>query len=232
MPRRGVRRREEREEARAAALHAAPVQARQRRLDGRPAAHLFVVPADGSAEAKQITDGDYEDAEPDLDAGRAAASRSPPRASEDWDIELIGDIYLVPADGGEPQRLTAGDSSHARAELLAGRLAARVQLGPGGFDFPRHTQIAVVDAGDGREPPDPDGVARPAVRARTRTMREPIWDGDSIVFASRGRAATSTSTASRRTAASRSSSPAARSSSPATTRATASSPAPARPRRT
>ena len=32
--------------------------------------HLYVVPADGSAEAKQITDGDYEDSQPDVDAGR------------------------------------------------------------------------------------------------------------------------------------------------------------------
>ena len=116
--------------------------------------HLYVVPADGSAEAKQITDGDYEDSRPDVDAGRARASRSRSARGEDWDIEPIGDIYLVPADGGEPQAADARRQQPLRAELLAGRDArSRVKWAPGGFDFPRHTADRRRRRRDRREPP-------------------------------------------------------------------------------
>ena len=143
--------------------------------------HLYVVAADGSAEAKQITDGDYEDSRPAWTPDGKSIAFSSAR-SEYWDIDLIGDVYVVPADGGEPKRLTPGDSNYyAPSYSPDGKLLA-VKWDPGGFDFPRHPQIAVVDAETGEN-------RRVLTASLDRTcdpypeIREPIWDGDSLVFA-------------------------------------------------
>ncbi|HUQ23678.1 MAG TPA: S9 family peptidase [Gaiellaceae bacterium] len=143
--------------------------------------HLYVVPADGSAAAKQITDGDFEDSRPTWTPDGESIAFSSARG-EHWDIDLVGDIYVVPADGGEPKRLTPGDSNHyAPTYSPDGKLLA-VKWDPGGFDFPRHPQIAVIDAETG-------GNRRILTASLDRTcdpypeIREPIWDGDSIVFA-------------------------------------------------
>ena len=142
--------------------------------------HIFVVAADGSAEPKQITDGDYEDAQPTWTPDGKTIAFSSARG-DDWDIELIGDIYVVPAEGGESKRLTPGDSFYyAPSYSPDGKLLA-VKWGPGGFDFPRHPQIAVVDAETGEN-------RRVLTTSLDRNcdpypdLREPIWDGSSIVF--------------------------------------------------
>ena len=83
--------------------------------------------------------------------------------------------------GGEPKRLTPGDSFYyAPSYSPDGKLLA-VKWGPGGFDFPRHPQIAVVDAETGEN-------RRVLTASLDRNcdpypdLREPIWDGSSIVF--------------------------------------------------
>ena len=143
--------------------------------------HLYVVPADGSAEAKQITFGDFEDSRPTWTPdGKGIAFCS--ARGEDWDLELIGDIYVVPAEGGEPKRLTPGDSNHSGPSYSPDGKLLAVKWDPGGFDFPRHPQIAVID-------PETGENRRILTTSLDRTcdpypeIREPIWDGDSIVFA-------------------------------------------------
>jgi dipeptidyl aminopeptidase/acylaminoacyl peptidase len=141
--------------------------------------HLYVVPADGSSEAKQITQGDFEDSRPTwAPDGRIAFSSA---RNDDWDVELKGDIYLVSPDGGEPERLTPNDANYyAPSYSPDGKLLA-VKWDPGGFDFPRHTQIGVMNA-DGSD-------FRLLTTSLDRTcdpypeIREPIWDDDAIVFA-------------------------------------------------
>ena len=143
--------------------------------------HIFVVSADGSGEARQLTEGDFEDAQPTWAPDGKSIAFTSSRA-ENWDIEFVSDVYLVPATGGEPKRLTPGDSAYyAPSYSPDGKLLA-VKWTPGGFDFPRHPQIGVVDAETGQD-----------LRLLTTSLdrqcdpypelREPIWDGDSIVFA-------------------------------------------------
>ena len=143
--------------------------------------HLYVVPADGSSEAKQITDGDFEDSRPTWTPDGKSIAFSSARG-EHWDIELVGDVYVVPAEGGEPKRLTPGDSNHYGPSYSPDGTLLAVKWDPGGFDFPRHTQIAVIDPGTGED-------RRILTASLDRTcdpypeIREPIWDGDSIIFA-------------------------------------------------
>lgn len=142
--------------------------------------HLYVVPADGSAEAKQITDGDYEDSRPTWTPDGESIAFSSARG-EDWDVALKGDVYVVPAEGGEPTRLTPGDANYYAPSYSPDGSLLAVKWDPGGFDFPRNPQIGVVDAATG-------GNLRILSASLDRTcdpypeIREPIWDGDSIVF--------------------------------------------------
>ena len=142
--------------------------------------HIFVVPADGSGEAKQLTDGDFEDAQPTWTPDGDVAFTSSRDA--DWDIDLKADIYVVPAAGGEPKRLTPGDGSYYAPSFSPDGSLIAVKWSPAGLDFPRHAQIGVVDAKSG-------GDLRLLTTSLDRNcdpypdLREPIWDEGSIVFA-------------------------------------------------
>jgi dipeptidyl aminopeptidase/acylaminoacyl peptidase len=141
--------------------------------------HIFTVPADGSAPAAQITHGDFEDQYPawSPDGTRLAFASA---RQDDWDIQLIRDIYLVDAQGGEPVRLTGCDDWYeAPSWSPAGSLIA-CRYSIGGFDFPRHGQIAVLDAETG------DRRVLTATLDRNCApypeIREPVWDGDTLLF--------------------------------------------------
>ncbi len=142
--------------------------------------HLFTVRADGSAAPVQLTEGDYEDSWPSWSPDGATLAFVSARGP-DWDIEPVSDVYLVAAEGGEPRRLTQGGGSVDGVSWSpdGGRLAALRY--PGVFDDPRHTQIAIVDAGSGEIE-----LLTTALDRNCGTypqLREPIWDGAEIVFA-------------------------------------------------
>jgi dipeptidyl aminopeptidase/acylaminoacyl peptidase len=151
--------------------------------------HLFTVPADGSNEPVQLTSGDFEDSDPcwSPDGRRIAfvSARHP-----DWDATTISDVYLVDAGGGEPERLTEMDGSCQGASWSPDGSTIAYRWYPGVMDDPRHTQIAVIDVGtkerqiltaslDRNCGPYPD-------------LREPIWDGDELLFAVEDRGNTHT----------------------------------------
>jgi dipeptidyl aminopeptidase/acylaminoacyl peptidase len=143
--------------------------------------HLFTVPAEGSSEPVQLTDGDFEHRNPAWSPDGARIAFVSAR-EDDWDVEVGSDVYTVPAEGGEPERLTDGDGRYGSPAYSPDGSLLAVKWQPGGFDFPWNTQIAVVDAQGG-------GGRRVLTASLERTcdphpeMREPAWDGGEIVFA-------------------------------------------------
>jgi dipeptidyl aminopeptidase/acylaminoacyl peptidase len=66
--------------------------------------HIFVVPADGSREPKQITHGRFNDSDPAWSPdGSTIAFCSPRHDTREEDI--LVDLFLVPAGGGEPRSI-------------------------------------------------------------------------------------------------------------------------------
>jgi dipeptidyl aminopeptidase/acylaminoacyl peptidase len=142
--------------------------------------HLFVVAADGSGEAAQLTTGDCEDVapawSPDGSTLAFVSARHP-----FWDTEPVSDVYLVSADGGDPSRLTQGGGSFDNVSWSPdGRRLAALRY-PSVFDDPRHTQVAVIDAGSGEMRLLTEALDRNC--GPYPTMREPVWDDGRLVFA-------------------------------------------------
>jgi dipeptidyl aminopeptidase/acylaminoacyl peptidase len=141
--------------------------------------HIFTVPADGSAPPKQLTDGDFEDAAPSWSPdGRRIAFVS--GRQDHWDAEVERDIFIVDSEGGEPERLTGGDSRHEAPVWSPDGSDIACRWAPGGLDYPRHGQIAVLDAASGERRVLTESLDRNC--APYPEVREPVWDGDSILF--------------------------------------------------
>ena len=140
---------------------------------------LFVVPADGSAEAKQLTEGDYENEAPSWSPDSKQIAFASAR-DDDWDVQLRQQIWAVDADGGEPRRITPDDDYYDLPSWSPDGSSIACTWTAGGFDRPRHDRIAVVDVATGErraltEELDLQCGTFPAVR-------EPIWDGDSLIL--------------------------------------------------
>ena len=119
-------------------------------------------------------------ARPGRRTGRASRSRS----ARERVLGHRADRRHLPRPG-RGRRARAADTRRQQpllAELLADGTLLACKWSPGGFDFPRHTQIAVVDAATG-------GNRRILTASLDRQcapypeLREPLWDDDAIVFA-------------------------------------------------
>ena len=141
--------------------------------------HVFVCPADGSAEPTQLTSGDFEHSHPSWspDGTRIVFVSS---RGDDWDLEPVAHLYLVPAAGGEPRQLTSGENVYSVPSWSPDGHGIGCRWSPGGFDSPRHDRIAAVDPETGEhrsltESLDRHGNSYPP-------LRDPAWDGEDLVF--------------------------------------------------
>ena len=150
--------------------------------------HLFVVdvPADPDAETLpepvQITDGDLDETDvawsPDGELLAFVSARH-----DGADGDLVADVYVVPAGGGTPRRVTDGRGNCAHPVFAPdGRsivVTAVPDLGPDGLDFVARSPVpCVVDADGGplRALLDPEEFHRGDKTPAT------VLDGDAVVL--------------------------------------------------
>ena len=140
---------------------------------------LFVVPADGSADARQLTEGDHEHGSPawSPDGTRIAFEAA---RHDSWDTDLVQDLYLVPPEGGEPERLTNGDGVCGSPSWSPDGTRIAFLYTPEPFSWGRHTQVAVLDVESRERRVLTEGLDLQC--APYPPLREPVWDGDRIVF--------------------------------------------------
>jgi dipeptidyl aminopeptidase/acylaminoacyl peptidase len=140
--------------------------------------HVFVVDVEGG-EVTQVTDGDCEDGHPAWTADGAKLIFTATRG-ERWDAELINRLYVVDATGGEPSQLTGDEGSYETPVYSPDgtRIAYRYTVEDG--THPHHTQLGVMNADGTGATLLTESLDRQC--APYPDYREPIWDGDRLVF--------------------------------------------------
>ncbi len=156
------------------------------RLDGvgwtidRPRG-IFVVPADGSAQARLVVGGPYENGAPVWSPDGRTLAFTAARA-KDWDIaDNSQDIHVIDVDepDAEPRTLTARTRSHFQPTFSAdGRKIAT--LADSEQIIPTHAQVSLLDVESGEQTLLTAALDR---QCAPSSCRELIWDGDHLVFA-------------------------------------------------
>jgi dipeptidyl aminopeptidase/acylaminoacyl peptidase len=140
---------------------------------------VFVVDASGDGEAKQLTEGDYENGAPAwLDEKTIVFTGL---RDENWDTSLITRLYTLDVDaGGEPVRLTQDENSYETVSVSPDGTRLAFHFGLEDGTYPHHSQVGVMNRDgsgmrllteslDRQTQPYPDG-------------REPVWHGDRLYF--------------------------------------------------
>ncbi len=141
--------------------------------------HLFILPSDGSGEPEQLTEGDFEHSSPTWSPdGKQLAFVS--ARGEDWDIELVSDVFVLPAAGGQLSKLTSSDGGCDAPVWSPDGSQIAFHYSPGPFDWPRHTQIAVLPAAGGEPRLLTTSLDRNC--SPFPPIGRPIWNDGRIVF--------------------------------------------------
>jgi dipeptidyl aminopeptidase/acylaminoacyl peptidase len=141
---------------------------------------VFVVAADGSGDPVQLTHGDHQSDSPAWSPDGTLIAFVSARG-EDWDIDPVSDVWTMNADGSDQRQLTHGKGMCEGPSWSAEGSRIAVRFSPEREDFPRHTQIGVVDVDSGEQRLLTESLDRncgpyPAIRQET------LWNGDRIVF--------------------------------------------------
>jgi dipeptidyl aminopeptidase/acylaminoacyl peptidase len=141
--------------------------------------HVFVVGIDGGEET-QLTSGDFEHGSPPAWSPDGRQIVFDGLRDERWDTELINRLYVVDAAGGEPKALTGDGGSYESPSYSpdGSRLAFRMYAEDG--TYPHHTQLGVMNADGSNEKLLTTSLDRQC--APHPEYREPLWDGDRLVF--------------------------------------------------
>ena len=142
--------------------------------------HVFVVPADGSGEPEQLTDGDFEDSTPrwSPDGTRLVFISA---RDEDWDTELATDLYVLKLGGADPPTKLTSSTGNFESPVWSpdgSQIAALYTHGT--FDWPYHGQVALVSAEGGELDILTGGLDRQC--APFPPVRDPVWQEDRITF--------------------------------------------------
>jgi dipeptidyl aminopeptidase/acylaminoacyl peptidase len=140
--------------------------------------HVFVADVE-SGEVTQLTSGDFEHDNPAWSADGKTIVFDGLR-DERWDTELVNRLYAIDAGGGEPRALTGDEGSYSSPSFSPDGKRIAYQFTVEDGTYPHHSQIGVMSAdGSGRtlltESLDRQCAPYP-------DSREPIWDGERIVF--------------------------------------------------
>ena len=142
-------------------------------------AQLFVVPADGSADPRQLTDAEQDHGAPawSPDGKQLVFSTS---RGDDWDTRLVSDLYVMPPEGGEPELLTHCDGTCNSPSWSPDGTRVAYHYTPDRWVWGRHTQIAVIDLASRERTILTESLDRQC--GPYPPVREPIWDKQQIVF--------------------------------------------------
>jgi dipeptidyl aminopeptidase/acylaminoacyl peptidase len=162
-------------------------------VDRRSSVFVVDVPADPDAETTpepvQVTDGDVDDTDvawsPDGETLAFVSARH-----DGADADLVTDVYVVPAGGGTPRRVSDGRGSCASPVFTSdGRsivVTAEPDLGPDGLDFVARSPVpCVVDLGGGPLRP----LLDPEQHHRGDKTPGTVLDGDAVLLGVKARGA-------------------------------------------
>ena len=146
--------------------------------------HIYVVPADGSGEPRQISHGRFDDRDPAWSPdGRTIAFVSARHETREEDT--LADLFLVPADGGEIRSIARLGRLAAPSYSPDGGQIAIYATTDDGKDWSAHSHVWLVPA-DGGQPRNlmPDFDRSAFVQPPPFVTPKPAWttDGARILF--------------------------------------------------
>ena len=137
------------------------------------------MPADGSAEPRQLTDAEQDHGAPVWSPDGSQLVFSTARG-DDWDTQLVSDLYVMSSEGGEPQLLTHGDGACSDPVWSPDGMRIAYRYTPDPWVWGRHTQIAVLDLATRERTILTESLDRQC--GPYPPQREPVWNDDQIVF--------------------------------------------------